>query len=58
MKSSAVNARMSETCDEIRTPVMMYGTALGSVMRQRRSNRPRRNERPVSTASGSTSRTP
>jgi hypothetical protein len=58
MKSSAVNARMSETCDEIRRPVMMYGTALGSVIRYSRSNRPSPNERPVSTARGSTSRTP
>ena len=33
MKSSAVNARMSETVDEMRRPVTMYGTALGSVMR-------------------------
>ena len=33
MKSSAVNARISATVDEIRRPVAMYGTALGSVIR-------------------------
>ena len=36
----------------------MYGSALGSVIRHRRSNRPTPNERAVSIASGSTSRTP
>ena len=58
MKSSAVNARISATVDEIRTPVMMYGRALGRVTRRRRSNRPSRNDRAVSSAIGSTSRTP
>ena len=33
MKSSAVKARISATVDEIRRPVTMYGTALGSVIR-------------------------
>jgi hypothetical protein len=31
--SSAVNARMSATFDEMRRPVTMYGRALGSVIR-------------------------
>src|SRR6266511_53724 len=58
MKSSAVKARISETVDEMRRPVAMYGTELGSVIRERRSSHPTPNERAVSTASGSTSRTP
>ena len=33
MNSSAVNARISDTAEEIRRPVAMYGTALGSVTR-------------------------
>ena len=33
MKSSAVNARIKATDDEMRSPVAMYGTALGSLMR-------------------------
>src|SRR5438552_1473694 len=33
MKSSAVKARISATVDEIRSPVAMYGTALGNVTR-------------------------
>ena len=33
MNSSAVNARINATVDEMRSPVAMYGTALGSVMR-------------------------
>ena len=37
MKSSAVNARISATVDAIRSPVTMYGTALGSVIRHSRS---------------------
>ena len=57
-KSSAVKARISETVDEMRSPVAMYGTELGSVMRTSRSSRPTPNDRPVSSASGSTSRTP
>ena len=36
----------------------MYGTELGSVIRYRRSKRPTPNERAVSSATGSTSRTP
>ncbi len=58
MKSSAVNARMSATVDEIRMPVAMYGDELGNVMRRRRSLQPRPNDLAVSTATGSTSRTP
>src|SRR5215216_2866910 len=58
MKSSAVNARISATVDEIRRPVAMYGTALGSVIRSRRSRGPTPNERAVSIATGSTSRAP
>ena len=33
MKSSAVKARISATAEEMRSPVAMYGTALGSVIR-------------------------
>src|SRR3954464_16025597 len=58
MKSSAVNARINETVDEMRRPVTMYGAALGKVMRTSRSKRPTPNERAVSIATGSTSRTP
>src|SRR5918992_1342509 len=58
MNSSAVNARMRATAEEIRSPVAMYGTELGSVIRYRRSKRPTPNERAVSIATGSTSRTP
>ena len=39
---------MSATDDEMRSPVAMYGTALGSVMRYSRSNRPMPKERAVS----------
>ena len=39
MNSSAVNARISATVDAIRSPVMMYGTALGSVILYSRSRR-------------------
>ena len=58
MKSSAVNARISATVDEMRRPIAMYGTALGSLMRYRRSKRPTPNDFAVSSATGSTSRTP
>src|SRR4051794_5323505 len=58
MKSSAVNARISETVDAMRRPVAIYGAALGNVMRASRSKRPTPNERAVSIATGSTSRTP
>src|SRR5438034_2041034 len=58
MKSSAVKARIRETVEEMRRPVTMYGSALGSVILYRRSKRPMPNERAVSIATGSTSRTP
>ena len=58
MKSSAVKARISATAEARRSPVTMYGSALGSVIRHSRSNRPTPNDRAVSIATGSTSRTP
>ena len=56
--SSAVTARISATAAQIRTPVAMYGTALGSVTRSIRCGRENPNERAVSVATGSTSCTP
>src|SRR4051794_264071 len=58
MKSSAVKARIRATVEEMWSPVTMYGTALGSLIRLRRSNGPTPNDRAVSRATGSTSRTP
>src|SRR3954471_24755714 len=58
MKSSAVNARINATVEEMRRPVAMYDTVLGSVTRTMRSTGPSPNERAVSSATGSTSRTP
>ena len=58
MNSSAVKARISETAEASRSPVAMYGTAPGKVIRHRRVNRGTPNARAVSTVTGSTSRTP
>ena len=58
MNSSAVNARIKATAEAIRRPVAMYGTELGRVTRYRRSRGPTPNDRAVSIATGSTSRTP
>ena len=58
MNSSAVNARISATAEAMRRPVAMYGTALGSVIRQRRPERPTPERAGGVIATGSTSRTP
>jgi hypothetical protein len=58
MIGSAVIARISAVADAIRSPVAMYGTAPISVTRVTRSRRRMRNERAVSSCSGSRSRAP